>query len=1246
MKSTTNVFLGGLRTDYHPLTQDQKGLTDALNATLITYNGNEMMLQNDMGNSRIQDSTTGNIMGLRDGFIPLGMKEHGGILYIASFNPQTKEGQLGTIPSPVFNYKYIKKPLTTIYNKYPWLSGGSQYQVNTQAEADLTHPINKYKLYREDPFRISDSRFQVADQFMISLYSPQLQEKTIRTNCWFEKSDNKIDIQFPMFSQNYYTWVENKNENRYEYTGPGWVRLNLQAETEKSRHTVNLNTVSRSCLFYYTQDSDLDVDAKMSNYWFVENSNVDNPVLLDIQRNQSTYQYMAYPNIEPGYLYTKVEPELPEDISIVSGENNSPIVCVLFDVDSFEFEVDEPWEPGKNDDPPPGGVDEEIEVPDDPNIPIDPGTPDTPDTPDTPPDVPIEKKKIVNPFVLPYNDSEFDIEGLKQAVKDNPYARLRSPYKRFVTTTEEKVNEDGGLSSTTIDADGKILSDNFFYFAMSDTLMSVVSITNNSDKKITTTDGFIDIMPKSTYYRYNYYLINDQLYNPIDAQIDIEEWLTGRCKGEFAESDQNNLEITVGFYGDYSYADIPYFNTNDPYALSPYTADELYLLIKNTSTPPDEEDDTVVYSGTYYLIKEVTNDKQKNVIEDSTGQYQLSSLDVDKFRSLFFQTRPCSEATKTALKEDNKCFYNVQDAGTMYPGHRYGTLPQMHEKALVKHNWSYKGTTYNNYYLVIFPHTYSLINYDDQIYDHKDGETLFPYIQYSNTSIPFQEINFSDKQWFYKGDYGEGLYPPIDEELTTLKLSAPRRAAADINMSTNTSFSQDWDHTQSLSATLGAGNSSIYSDQTDVDFSTSTDDFWASVDQYRDGNDIFSLNGGSDGELKASVPNVNEKEGDDNPQLVYPILAISSPILQALEADKYDISASKLSFGWDGYSYTRGSTYYIPPFYYIDNTGKPIQDNSYSIADVCVTLPIGIYEKIDDVFDNVSLEFISERYYTSAPEWLNGVISNTQTYDADAAPSRVLSTNGDSVLMCNSCKLGIEKSPDDYTAIVGRINCFAERTTSNYGDHRYNVGQLISHPLDEQGNHNYDFGDFIFENRKLLLAEYNSDAESYSVIIEDEDMNELLTGYLFRFGPTITSYLQADEKTGLITIDRYTDFSNLAVWASDADKNLISSTCKAVQTELENAKENLLKATTQQQKEDACSLYYKYFIRYVKLVATWSNYVVKPLDIIALAEAVDKVQQYETVQEILQNASACNVNIYEFEVYPRLRHWVEYLNEV
>jgi hypothetical protein len=37
----------------HPLTTTQKSLSDALNATMVTYNGNEMMLQNDMGNTLI-----------------------------------------------------------------------------------------------------------------------------------------------------------------------------------------------------------------------------------------------------------------------------------------------------------------------------------------------------------------------------------------------------------------------------------------------------------------------------------------------------------------------------------------------------------------------------------------------------------------------------------------------------------------------------------------------------------------------------------------------------------------------------------------------------------------------------------------------------------------------------------------------------------------------------------------------------------------------------------------------------------------------------------------------------------------------------------------------------------------------------------------------------------------------------------------------------------------------------------------
>ena len=67
------------------------------------------MLQNDMGNTRIQDSATGAIMQLSPGFVPVGMKEKGGILYIVSAN---KEGQseIGTIPSPIITWDYV--PIT------------------------------------------------------------------------------------------------------------------------------------------------------------------------------------------------------------------------------------------------------------------------------------------------------------------------------------------------------------------------------------------------------------------------------------------------------------------------------------------------------------------------------------------------------------------------------------------------------------------------------------------------------------------------------------------------------------------------------------------------------------------------------------------------------------------------------------------------------------------------------------------------------------------------------------------------------------------------------------------------------------------------------------------------------------------------------------------------------------------------------------------------------------------------------
>lgn len=94
MEQAVNTFQEGLQTDVHPMTQGTNVLSDALNATFITMNGNEVVLQNDMGNRRVDNAF------LPAGYQPVGIKEYGGVIYVASYNPITNRSQIGSFPSP------------------------------------------------------------------------------------------------------------------------------------------------------------------------------------------------------------------------------------------------------------------------------------------------------------------------------------------------------------------------------------------------------------------------------------------------------------------------------------------------------------------------------------------------------------------------------------------------------------------------------------------------------------------------------------------------------------------------------------------------------------------------------------------------------------------------------------------------------------------------------------------------------------------------------------------------------------------------------------------------------------------------------------------------------------------------------------------------------------------------------------------------------------------------------------------
>lgn len=94
---TINTFNKGLIMDLNPLVTPNDSLVNCLNGTLITYNGNENVLQNDMGNGRVETAY------LPQGYIPLGTTQLGGIMYIVSYNPIIKKSQIGCFPSPERN---------------------------------------------------------------------------------------------------------------------------------------------------------------------------------------------------------------------------------------------------------------------------------------------------------------------------------------------------------------------------------------------------------------------------------------------------------------------------------------------------------------------------------------------------------------------------------------------------------------------------------------------------------------------------------------------------------------------------------------------------------------------------------------------------------------------------------------------------------------------------------------------------------------------------------------------------------------------------------------------------------------------------------------------------------------------------------------------------------------------------------------------------------------------------------------
>ena len=158
-----NSFQKGLIMDFNPSDTQADCLTSALNATLLTFNGNEMALQNDMGNGRVETAY------LPEGYMPVGTCEFGDIIYIVSYNPLTNKSQIGCFPSPERNLssEELGDPLVTLSD--------SDFKINGELKTLSTKKIlvSSKKLNPGDKFIVTSNNidYSIKNNIKLSVVS-------------------------------------------------------------------------------------------------------------------------------------------------------------------------------------------------------------------------------------------------------------------------------------------------------------------------------------------------------------------------------------------------------------------------------------------------------------------------------------------------------------------------------------------------------------------------------------------------------------------------------------------------------------------------------------------------------------------------------------------------------------------------------------------------------------------------------------------------------------------------------------------------------------------------------------------------------------------------------------------------------------------------------------------------------------------------------------------------------------------
>ena len=213
-----NQFNGGMIKDIEPLMVPNTVMTDCLNGTLITYNGNEFALQNDMGNYGFKNGA------LSNGFVPVGMKEHQGVLYIISYNPIDDKVEIGSFPSqqtiftPIVDNKdaTIKDIIIDKTSLYKDLEGETKIILLSKDPNFYLNPGDKYLLIYEnlDEYSFKEALKQLNNKYYRHLVPYILTDENKLYNI-----DGLLELQVDKSTTNRSDWIP------VSWDIPGWLAV-------------------------------------------------------------------------------------------------------------------------------------------------------------------------------------------------------------------------------------------------------------------------------------------------------------------------------------------------------------------------------------------------------------------------------------------------------------------------------------------------------------------------------------------------------------------------------------------------------------------------------------------------------------------------------------------------------------------------------------------------------------------------------------------------------------------------------------------------------------------------------------------------------------------------------------------------------------------------------------------------------------------------------------------------------------